>query len=125
MGLVSAMGACSGGWWQGNTETPTIEPLPGWVDNGEVVAGAPPNDQVEWAPLLYLQEREPSVSQVLDTAAAGSGVTVRGHGGEAQHVVKGQVPSWGYGADLWGGWVACRERGATEEASQQDVRVSG
>lgn len=32
----------------------TIKALPGRINNGEVIAGAPSNHQVEGAPLLYL-----------------------------------------------------------------------
>lgn len=38
--------------------SPTIETLPGRVDDGQVVAGAAPNHQIKGAPLLYLQEEK-------------------------------------------------------------------
>lgn len=33
----------------------TKESLPGWVDDGEIIAGAPTNHQIKWTPLLNLQ----------------------------------------------------------------------
>lgn len=53
-GSMAAWVAGGGGQPQPGRETLTVEPLPGWVDDGEVIAGAPPDHQVEGAPLLYL-----------------------------------------------------------------------
>lgn len=57
--------------------SPTVETLPGRVDDGQVVAGAAPNHQIEGAPLLYLQEgKETSGEPGAATAWGTGGLTV-------------------------------------------------
>lgn len=39
----------------------TIEAFPCGIDNGEVITGAPSNDQVEWSPLLNLKTKNKTI----------------------------------------------------------------